>query len=79
MHDPTKNEIEETCQLRKIIQVSIMSVFLVTFRLVDLIFGMKKVCEYQSMFILHLGIVCMSCPPWSMFAVAVAMAVMVET
>lgn len=28
IHDPMKNEIEETCQLRKMMQVSMMSVFL---------------------------------------------------
>lgn len=39
MHDPMKKEIEETCQLGKMMQVSMMSVFL-GIRL-DSILGMK--------------------------------------
>lgn len=38
IHDPMKNEIEETCQLRKMMQVSMMSVFLWSIN----IFGMKR-------------------------------------
>ena len=49
IHDPMKNEIEETCQLRKMMQVSMMSVFL-GLGLVS-IPGMKereKVCIYTK-------------------------------
>ena len=63
IHEPMKNEIEETCQLRKMMQVSMMSVFLWIMGYLN--YKERKVCVYQSMFILHL---IMLCPPWSMLS-----------